>query len=73
MRHARPYSGTTISSTLRNAVRYLEPAGSSPRLDTEILLSTVLSKPRTYLHTWPQGQLTQTQYLAFQKLIERRS
>lgn len=71
MQYAKPHSDATISNTLRNAAQRLEP-GSSPRLDAEILLSTVLGKPRSYLHTWPQDQLTQAQHLAFLKLIERR-
>jgi len=43
-----------------------------PHLDAEILLSFVLKKPREFLLTYPEFQLTKAQLNSFNKLISRR-
>ncbi|TVP89717.1 MAG: peptide chain release factor N(5)-glutamine methyltransferase [Pseudomonadaceae bacterium] len=48
------------------------PGSTSPRLDAELLLVTVLGKPRSYLRTWPEYELTADQLSAYQTLLARR-
>jgi len=47
-------------------------AGDSARLDTELLLCQVLGKPRSYLFTWPERELSAAQQAAFRALLARR-
>lgn len=42
------------------------------QLDAELLLSFVLSKPRSYLYTWPDKVLSESQVAAYQELLQRR-
>ncbi|SEG75947.1 peptide chain release factor N(5)-glutamine methyltransferase [Marinobacterium lutimaris] len=42
------------------------------RLDTELLLCHLLDKPRSYLFTWPEKELTAAQRDEFLVLLERR-
>lgn len=44
----------------------------SPDIDTRVLLCHVLSKPASYLYTWPEKQLTAAQWDAFQSHITSR-
>ncbi len=46
---------------------------SIPRLEAEVLLASLLDKPRTYLAAWPEMRLTSDQAQCFQTMIERRS
>lgn len=48
--------------------------GDSPtaQLDAELLLAFVLDKPRSYLYTWPEKTLSETQVVTFMALLERR-
>ncbi|TVQ70376.1 MAG: peptide chain release factor N(5)-glutamine methyltransferase [Oceanospirillales bacterium] len=50
----------------------LEKYSDSARLDVELLLCHVLDKPRSYLYTWPEVELTELQLTTFQELITRR-
>lgn len=50
----------------------LQQVSDSPRLDAELLLSHVLNKPRSFLYTWPEQQLTASQQHLFDTLVERR-
>lgn len=45
---------------------------SSAHLDTEVLLSFSLKKPKEYLYTYPGKKLTPSQLKKFQKFINRR-
>jgi release factor glutamine methyltransferase len=45
---------------------------SSPLLDTELLLSQVLNKPKEYLYTYPEKKLTTKQLNYFTTLFTRR-
>lgn len=47
--------------------------GDSAARDTEILLGHVLDKPRTWLYTWPEKKIPESQVLQFRQLLERRS
>lgn len=44
----------------------------SARLDAELLLGKVLDKPRSYLLTWPEHQVTAAQQQAFEQLLGAR-
>jgi release factor glutamine methyltransferase len=45
----------------------------SPRLDAEILLCHVCGVTRSYLYTWPDKKLTNSQFTQFQALLARRA
>ena len=45
----------------------------SPRLDAELLLSHVLDVDRSYLFTYPERELTETEHHCFKSLIARRA
>lgn len=63
----------SISKVLSSAVDKLKMSGSdSPSLDATVLLCEVLDKPRAYLLTWPEKELSSEQYQQFKQLIERR-
>jgi len=61
----------TISEALARAVRRLAPM-EDRRLDAEVLLASVLGKPRTHLIAWPDKLLSQAQQKTFDRLVERR-
>ncbi|CAH0534017.1 Release factor glutamine methyltransferase [Vibrio stylophorae] len=44
----------------------------SAKLDAALLLCFVLDKPRSYLFTWPDAQLSEVQWQQYQNLISRR-
>lgn len=48
------------------------PDSATPELDVELLLAQVLDKPRSYLRTWPERQLSPEQQAAFDALLARR-
>lgn len=48
------------------------PDSDTPTLDIELLLAHVLGKSRSYLLTWPERELTETQLVAFDALLQRR-
>lgn len=60
-----------IACLLRRSAA-LADVSDTPRLDTEVLLGHVLEKPRTYLFTWPEHELTDAQYRLFEALFARR-
>jgi release factor glutamine methyltransferase len=64
---------TDVKQALNLAVKQLKPYTDTARLDAEILLAFTLTKPRTYLHTYPEATLTKEQFFNFQQLIARRS
>jgi release factor glutamine methyltransferase len=64
----------TIAQALKHAIEKLTDIPDSiPRLEAEVLLSSLLDRPRTYLTAWPEMQLSQEQILSFQAMIERRT
>jgi len=63
---------TTIQQTLSSTKEQLNTTSETPQADSEILLCHVLDCNRTYLHTWPEKILTQTQQQRLEALIERR-
>ena len=62
----------TISELLKRASRQLQSQSSSARLDVEVLLCHVLQQPRSYLFSWPERQLSDTERQQFQALLDKR-
>ncbi|PIQ43781.1 MAG: protein-(glutamine-N5) methyltransferase, release factor-specific [Gammaproteobacteria bacterium CG11_big_fil_rev_8_21_14_0_20_46_22] len=60
----------SIQGVIRFAVSKLQ--SESARLDTEILLSHVLKKPRSYLYAWPEKILSDEERAQFDQLLSRR-
>jgi len=63
---------TDIKTALHQALTQLKTSSPSARLDTEVLLAYVLNKPRTFLYTYPEKQLLDSQYNIYQQLITKR-
>ena len=61
-----------ITQHLKRAGKLLEQISDSPRLDAEVLLGHCLKKNRTWLATWPDKELTETEVHAFDALLKRR-
>ncbi len=65
---------TTIAQALKQAIKQLSDIPDTiPRLEAEILLSSLLDKPRSYLMAWPDAELSREQMDSFQVMIERRT
>jgi release factor glutamine methyltransferase len=65
---------TTIAQALKQAIEQLSDIKDTiPRLEAEILLSSLLDKPRSYLMAWPDKKLTGEQMESFHVMIERRT
>lgn len=62
----------TIQQCLRSGVQRLQPDSDSAQLDAEILLAHAIQQNRTYLRTWPERSLTDTQLHQFENLISQR-
>ena len=62
---------STISERLRMARERLR-GSESPELDAALLLCRLIGKPRTYLYTWPDKELSEEEENAFEGLVRRR-
>lgn len=62
----------TIQNCLTSSVKKLSSLSDSAQLDCELLLCFVLNKPRAYLLTWPDTELSDGQFNKFNLLLERR-
>lgn len=62
----------TISAVLQSGIKKLKSTSETPQLDAEILLAHVLNVSRSYLHAWPEKELTSAQNDLFIKDIEQR-
>ncbi len=62
----------SIKKALELAVAKLQNSDQA-RLEAEILLAHVLDKPRTYLHAWPEAELSEKQALRFGNFVEQRA
>ena len=62
----------SITKLLQEITKQLEAVSDSARLDSELLLCSVLKKDRTFLHAWPEHELTQEQLAVFQQQLEQR-
>jgi release factor glutamine methyltransferase len=65
-------SRSNIQQSINHAVLQLTDISDSARLDSEILLAYVLGESRTWLHTWPEHELSQEQQQNFEQLLSRR-
>lgn len=65
-------SAATLRELLADAVRHLAEVSDSPRLDAELLLAAALSRPRSYLHAWPERVPEPEQYSRFTAWLDRR-
>lgn len=63
----------TIAETVKSAARELDAHSESPRLDAEILLSTMLGLPRSALIARAEEPLGPDQQQAYAELIRQRS
>ena len=63
---------TTLVQALKLATSQLNMHHQAG-LDAEVLLAHVLNKPRVYLHTWPETELSQDQELQFLSMIRQRA
>ena len=63
---------TSITQLFQENTKQLESVSDSARLDIELLLCSALKKERTFLHAWPEHELTQEQLTIFQQQIEQR-
>jgi len=61
----------TVAEALARAPELADVSDSS-RLDLELLLCDLLDKPRSWLFTWPDAQLTEAQVARFEQLLARR-
>ena len=62
----------TIKQQLDRASAILYSISCNARLDSEVLLAHCLDKPRSYLMTWPERELDETQLRCFNDLLRRR-
>ena len=61
-----------IMHVIEEAIKQLQSVSDSARLDSELLLCSVLKKDRSFLHAWPEHELNQQQSNSFHKLLEQR-
>ncbi len=61
---------TTIRVALQDAARML--VTDSATLDVEILLAHILKKPRSFLYTWPDHELSAQDFQAFLVAVQSR-
>ncbi|CAH0526615.1 peptide chain release factor N(5)-glutamine methyltransferase [Vibrio hippocampi] len=63
----------TIEAVLKQASLDIAASGSqSGTLDAAVLLCHVLDKPRSYLLTWPERALSDSEWQSFSQLLARR-
>lgn len=63
----------SIEWHLKQATQALKNSGSdTPSLDAAVLMCHILDKPRSYLLTWPERELTIEQQHKFDALIQQR-
>lgn len=62
----------SITHVIEDAIKQLQTVSDSARLDSELLLCSVLKKDRSFLHAWPEHELNQQQSNSFHKLLEQR-
>ena len=62
----------TLAQWFHWASAQLVKHSDSAQLDAELMLRDVLQKDRSYLRTWPEKQLSNTQHQQLQSLLDRR-
>jgi len=48
----------TVENAIATGANLLASSSDSAKLDAQVLLLNILQKPRSYLFTWPEKQLT---------------
>lgn len=61
-----------IVSALRWAQNLFDSVSDSARLDAELLLAHCLQKPRSYLYSWPEKELSESVWSEFLILADQR-
>ncbi len=62
----------SIEQALIAATALLTPSSDSAKLDAQVLLLSILDKPRSYLFSWPEKHLTEQQEAEFNRACQRR-
>lgn len=62
---------TSVRDNLRRTAEL--PDSDTARLDLEVLLGHVLQKPRTWLYSWPEHELSESAQQQFDRILERRA
>jgi len=66
----------SMSTNIDNAIRWasarIAACSESARLDAELLLAYCLDKPRSYLYSWPEEELSDSCWQRYQQLVQRR-
>jgi len=65
-----------MSNSINGAIRWASgeflSCSDSARLDAELLLAHCLDKPRSYLYSWPEEELSDSCWQSYQQLVQRR-
>jgi len=65
-----------MSEQINNAIRWaserIAACSESARLDAELLLAHCLDKPRSFLYSWPEQQLSEPCWHRYRQLVEMR-
>lgn len=64
--------GSTIKAQLQWASELLYQVSCSSRLDAEVLLAHCLERDRSYLMTWPERELDESELACYRELVRRR-
>ena len=62
----------SINGAIRWASGKFLSCSDSARLDAELLLAHCLDKPRSYLYSWPEQELSDPCWQSYQQLVQRR-
>ena len=62
----------TIKKVLTNSKKSLSPTSKTPHLDSEVLLSYALGKPREWILAHPEREITKNQEKKFLGLVKKR-
>jgi release factor glutamine methyltransferase len=62
----------SIRQYLEDGSAILAAVTDSPRLEAELLMGLMLRKPRSYLHAWPEQQLSELEADTYERLLRRR-
>jgi release factor glutamine methyltransferase len=61
-----------IDTAIRWGKEKISVCSESPRLDAELLLAHCLNKPRSYLYSWPEQQLSEPCWHLYRQLVKMR-
>jgi release factor glutamine methyltransferase len=62
----------SIKQYLEDGTAILRVVSDSPRLEAELLMGLVLRKPRSFLHAWPDRQLSESEAARYEALLRQR-